>query len=383
MVSWGAGGNGLLDNGLLDVPPLPAGLTYVEIAAGSTHMLARRSDGSVVAWGSNEDGQLDVPELQAGQAYVEVAAGGWHYVYGEFLFDYGHSVARRNDGSVVAWGLNGYGQTDVPALPAGLEYVEVAAGGFHTVARRSDGSVVAWGANYYGQLDVPPLPAGLAYVQIAAGLFHTIARRSDGSVVAWGDNTHGQLDVPVLPEGVGYVEVAAGENHAAARRSDGMVIAWGDNSSGQLDVPGLPAGLAYVELAAGGAHTLARTAAAVWVSLGSGLPGLAGVPVLTATGTLEAGTAVSFLLTHAHADSISALIVGSGVLDAQFKGGIMVPLPHAIFPLSTDGLGMSAIVGHWPTGVQSGLKMYVQWWVHDPTGPKGFAASHAVSGSAP
>src|SRR5262245_14030303 len=56
-------------------------------------------------------------------------------------------VARRSDGSVVAWGL---GVGTVPALPPGVSYVEVAAGGHHTVARRSDGTVAAWGDNFYG-----------------------------------------------------------------------------------------------------------------------------------------------------------------------------------------------------------------------------------------
>ena len=81
----------------------------------------------------------------------------------------GVTVARRSDGSVVAWGHNGWGQCNAPALPSGLSYVEIAAGNAHTVARRSDGSVVAWGNNQFGQLNVPALPAGLTYVEIAAG----------------------------------------------------------------------------------------------------------------------------------------------------------------------------------------------------------------------
>jgi hypothetical protein len=77
---------------------------------------------------------------------------------------------------IVAWGYNGAGQCNVPALPAGLTYVEIAAGASHTVAGLSDGSVVAWGPNYQGQCNVPALPPGLTYVEISAGGNHTVAR---------------------------------------------------------------------------------------------------------------------------------------------------------------------------------------------------------------
>ena len=276
VVAWGSN-----HYGQCNVPALPAGLTYVEVAAGYGHTVARRSDGSVVAWGDNQYGQCNVPALPGGLTYVEIAAGG------------NHTVARRSDGSVVAWGDNQYGQCNVPALPAGLTYVEIAAGGAHTVARRSDGSVVAWGDNNYGQCNVPALPAGLTYVEVAAGGGHTVARRSDGSVVAWGDNIvgpvqrsgasgrahlrrgrggqlftrwrggatapssrggatyYGQCNVPALPAGLTYVEVAAGYGHTVARRSDGSVVAWGTNCHGQCNVPALPVGLTYVEIAAG------------------------------------------------------------------------------------------------------------------------------------
>src|SRR5204863_506178 len=89
---------------------------------------------------------------------------------------YAHTTARRSDGSVIAWGDNLYGQCTVPALPPGLTYVEIAGGGDHTLARRSDGSVVAWGCNGCGQCNVPALPPGLTYVEIAGGAEHTIAR---------------------------------------------------------------------------------------------------------------------------------------------------------------------------------------------------------------
>ncbi len=129
-------------------------------------------------------------DSRLGSNSLEVAAGGYH------------TIGRLADGSAGAWGNNGHGRCNVPALPVGLTYVAVAAGGDHTVARRSDGSVVAWGYDAWGQCSVPALPAGLTYTEVAGGDRHTVARRSDGSVVAWGDNGHGQSTVPSALSGV-------------------------------------------------------------------------------------------------------------------------------------------------------------------------------------
>jgi hypothetical protein len=74
-------------------------------------------------------------------------------------------------GTVVAWGWNNRGQTDVPADLSGV--AAIAAGQYHTVALKSDGTVVAWGDNGFGQTTVP---AGLSGVTaIAAGGHHTVA----------------------------------------------------------------------------------------------------------------------------------------------------------------------------------------------------------------
>ena len=294
----------------------------VAIAAGSEHSLALRSDGSVVAWGSNLDGELgdgttagpgscglSGTRLPCSTAPVEVeGVGGVGALSGIVAIAAGgiHSLALRSDGTVVAWGSNHAGQlgdgtlTDrsAPVQVHGVGgvgilsgVVAIAAGGLHSLAVRSDGSVVAWGNNIAGQLGdgtstgpatCPPTggqPCSTTPVQVegvggagalsgvvavAAGARHSLALRSDGSVVAWGSNPIGELGVgtrtgpercplvgmdpgdpcsttPVQVHGVGGVgtlagvaAVAAGQSDSLALRSDGSVVAWGSNEFGLL-----------------------------------------------------------------------------------------------------------------------------------------------------
>jgi hypothetical protein len=47
----------------------------VEVAAGDNHTIARRSDGSVVAWGDDSLGQVTVPDPGSGSVYKAVDGG--------------------------------------------------------------------------------------------------------------------------------------------------------------------------------------------------------------------------------------------------------------------------------------------------------------------
>ena len=233
------------------------------IDAGYIYTVALKEDGTVVAWGYNVYGQCDVP---AGLNKVKaIAAGGIHI------------AALKEDGTVVAWGDNEYGQCNVPA---GLNGVKaITAGCSHTAALKEDGTVVAWGDNRYGRCDVP---AGLNEVKaIAAGYNHSVALKEDGTVVAWGDNEGGECNVPAGLNGV--IAIAAGGNssifgggYTLALKEDGTVVAWGDNDDGQCDVP---AGLnGVIAIAAGVNHAVALKEDGKLVAWGDNDDGQCNVP---------------------------------------------------------------------------------------------------------
>jgi hypothetical protein len=99
--------------------PLPAGVTnWTALAVGGFHVLAIGSDGQLYTWGRNFEGELGLGTEGADQpptqkvslppgvtAWMGIAAG------------YTHSLAIGNDGSLYAWGANDNGQLGIGPLP--------------------------------------------------------------------------------------------------------------------------------------------------------------------------------------------------------------------------------------------------------------------------
>jgi alpha-tubulin suppressor-like RCC1 family protein len=228
--------------------------TFVEIVAGGEFGIARRSDGTVVAWG---DTYFKIPTLPAGVSVVQIAAG------------YGTAALLTNEGSIVPLGA----VSEAPTLPRGLVYTQVAAGADFLAALRSDGEVVVWDC-YPDICEIPRLPPGTTYVQLTAGFEHLAALRSDGVVVAWGGNHFHQCDVTPPEAGLEYRAVYGGAGATVALRSDGRIVTWGEITP----VPDLPRGLTYVDVRLGssGWHAFARRSDGVWV--GWGYPPLSTIP---------------------------------------------------------------------------------------------------------
>ena len=95
--------------GAQPVPPHQVpGLTQIyRVASGSTHMLAIKSDGTVVAWGGNQYAQLGVGDTTDRYAPTPVPLlSGVAQITARNI----SSAARLNNGEVYGWGDNSSGQ---------------------------------------------------------------------------------------------------------------------------------------------------------------------------------------------------------------------------------------------------------------------------------
>ncbi len=184
----------------------------VAVAAGYEHSVILREDGTVVAFGGNDWGQCDVQDWTG---ITEIAAG------------YPVTLGLRADGTVAVAGANVHGECEVSGW---TDIVEVSGGHWHSVGLRRDGTVLATGMNRDGQCDVSSWDDVVA---VSAGLYHTVGLRSDGTVVAVGANESGQCDTEDWTD---IVAVGAGSDHTVGLRSDGTVVVAGANTVGQSEV---------------------------------------------------------------------------------------------------------------------------------------------------
>lgn len=231
----------------------------------------------VFSFGENTNGERGIGTTDEDPHAVNLVYGlsGVTRVAGIF----GNAYALRSDGTVWAWGDNGFGelgngkggQSDDPTAPTDFySTVPVQVSGLTGVvaiapsmALKSDGTVWTWGLNNAAQLgdgditdnqsDTPVKVSGLTNVTAIASDGQTMfALRSDGTVWAWGSNMVGALGigsigennpncdndngtinlhvagctsaVPVEVSGLTGVTAIAPE---AAAKSDGTVWRWG------------------------------------------------------------------------------------------------------------------------------------------------------------
>lgn len=231
---------------------LLAGRRVVAISAGYSHVLALCADGLLVAWGENTYRQLgngtttsssvpvavDTSGALSGKSVVAISAGGTH------------NLALCSDGTLVAWGSNdsgklGDGSTVSSSVPIhisgngfllGKTVVAIAAGSAHSLVACADGTLAAWGFNGSGRLgdgtstdrhlptevNRSKVPTGSFITTLSASAQNSFAFLRDGSVFSWGAHLNGRLgfgasESSMLPTQVFTEPLGLGETFLGGR----------------------------------------------------------------------------------------------------------------------------------------------------------------------
>ena len=258
--------------------PVPGVRDIVDASVGASQVLLLKSDGTVLAWGDNDECEVTGTDSKA--KYAPVPVSGLRNVK-QVATDFRLSYALLSDGTVWRWGGGGGGTC--PAPPAkieGLSDVTQISIGSSSLALTRDGTVWGWGENKGGELcdgtkQARPTPfqlaglSGVTAVAIAERPFFLLAggtlrscagtklpslgnvkavrtsrgtnfvQLADGTLRGWGLGWYGALGdghgdqestVPKAPIGLGPVIALYLESNGSAAfavRPDGSVMWWG------------------------------------------------------------------------------------------------------------------------------------------------------------
>ncbi|MCU7831681.1 MAG: hypothetical protein KZQ56_03545 [gamma proteobacterium symbiont of Lucinoma myriamae] len=214
------------------------------ISAGTSHFMALKTDGILLAWGSNHVGQLgrpNYPHPEDGYPYpVMLDLGSFNYeplspvktmAAGE-----NHSIAVLEDGSLMAWGKNDYGQLgdgtrddrDYPVAmrdasdnPFSANPRSLTAGERHSIIHLVNGTLLVSGMHlsYYDDelfqtltptLEIDPKGIPITGIEVVAasgytfGSGHNFALQNNGNLLVWGNNNfYGQLGIETRSDYLG------------------------------------------------------------------------------------------------------------------------------------------------------------------------------------
>jgi alpha-tubulin suppressor-like RCC1 family protein len=214
------------------------------------------NDGLLYGYGSNGFGQLGNGTTSSitGTSFVQIGSDTWSDV----KVGYNFTVAIKSDGTLWAWGFNGYynlGDGTIidkssPVQIGTSSWKQISVVDSSVLAIRNDDTLWAWGVNTAGQLGIWNTDLETySWSQIALTGYNSVAIRSDGALWTWGGNDFGlngnnlsggtfdRAGNTSKPSNLGtnsWSQISSGFFHNLAIRSDGTLWSWGDAAGGRL-----------------------------------------------------------------------------------------------------------------------------------------------------
>ena len=273
--AWGDNDSGQLGTGdyvSYTTPQLVTSLyaPIKAIACGGLHSLMLDQAGNLYGCGYNGNGQLGLGDNNDRSLPTYIFTSGVKAMAAGFA----HTLIQTNINQVFAAGLNDHGElgdgtttdsntfvacTSTSARSGRIYARSLGAGHFHSLVVGLNGSVWAWGYNGYGQLGLgdttdrlyaTQMPRAAYAKAVTGGERHTLVLSAGGKVLATGYNSSGQLGdgtqtdrsslTPV--KNASFIgSIAAGSDYSVLFKPFTRSLATGSNSYGQLGLGGIQA----------------------------------------------------------------------------------------------------------------------------------------------
>ncbi|MCM1072121.1 MAG: leucine-rich repeat protein [Alistipes timonensis] len=232
------------------------------VSASDNTTYAIKQDGTLWAWGDNEEGQLGTggTSVKCSSTPLQMGdASDWKAAYGAR----GAGFFLKNDGTLWTVGSNEFGMsgvgdgvtkhTSLTQVGTDTDWAEVYTSiswSYTVLATKTDGSLWAWGYGStfcLGQGDTNnsavPVRVGTDndWKSVSVGSSHVLALKNDGSLWGWGFASYHQLmnaesniKVPTRIGTDTWKAVYAIDNASFGVKTDGTFWAWGDNTRNLL-----------------------------------------------------------------------------------------------------------------------------------------------------
>ena len=268
---WGANDKGglgqnqaLAQKGAVSSPVQVPGTTWSDIA-GSSNIMASKTDGTLWAWGQEEQGNLGLNSEGVNRSSpTQIPGTTWPTTFNNGKFSYkGQGFAIKTDGTLWSWGANHYGglghnnatfYSSPVQVGSDTTWNTISGTSAQTLATKTDGTAWAWGDNEYGRLGLnqsepvryssPVQIPGTTWSNLVSGGSAAMGVKTDGTLWAWGYNNYGSLgqnnttkySSPVQIPGTTWSSfgITWKSNGIFSLKTDNTLWAWGDNEDGNL-----------------------------------------------------------------------------------------------------------------------------------------------------
>lgn len=232
-----------------------SGTNWSSVTVGGFYGLAIKTDGTLWAWGYNNNGSLGTNNIIDRSSPVQVGSQtDWTYISAS-----SGTVIGLRGSSAYGWGFNGNGQLSTGGLESRSSPVQISgtwssiqSGASYFLGIRSNGSLWGCGRNLYGQLgtndtvdrsDQVQIGSDTNWAYVSACSNVSAAIKTNGTLWTWGWNQNGALGDNTTVNKSSPIQIGSDTNWSKvyvllsaviAIKTDGSIWSWGQNDAGQL-----------------------------------------------------------------------------------------------------------------------------------------------------